>query len=177
MTVYFSSDEFDNVKKQRDTVLFYLVFFSALYLVFTVVLFVLYSLLPFESKWAILYKAGLYTVTVIVFPLFYVFFGIKYKRVNDYYKMLLGLRDGLRGELVGTFLRYDYTISTKDGVDVKTLYFSVYNKDKKRDYERVVYVPFERDFPDFTEGKTYHVISQANFIIEYEEVLEKKNEA
>ena len=62
----------------------------------------------------------------------------------------------------------------RDGVDVNVATFSVRNIKRDETMIRQIYVDGEKDFPPFEEGKSVHIISQGNLLIEYELMKENK---
>ncbi|MCQ2398927.1 MAG: hypothetical protein MJ072_00280 [Clostridia bacterium] len=176
MVEYFSENEITEVKTERRNTLVPAIVLAVLYVAFLTFMLVSYSGLPYNYGGGVTYKIITYAVTVVVCVYEFIYLGIKFKRVNKYYKMLLGLKNDLKSETTGYFVGYSNELETKDGVDVKRMSFSVYNKYKQEYFERITYVPFEKDFPLFEKGQKIRYITQANILISYEILQEEKEQ-
>ena len=82
--------------------------------------------------------------------------------------MNLHMKTGLKETFIGSFFEYDERIQQKDGVDFKALIFLEWNKYKQDFYERKVLVPFEKEFPKFSENQNVKYITQGNVLYSYE---------
>ncbi|MBO5285437.1 MAG: hypothetical protein J6B16_00915 [Clostridia bacterium] len=173
MDNFFTQQEFDSVKKQRLSAIIMIVLVLTVYFALFITTIISYLRLPYQDAKGNLYKAMLYVVTVVVIVYLYIFIGIRYKRVNKYYKMLCGVFNGTCVKDTGKFISFSDTLETKDGVDVKHMIFSVYIPRRANWYERVIYIPYERDFPPFIEGQDVIFTSQSNILISYE-ILDEK---
>ena len=89
MDNFFTQQEFDSVKKQRLSAIIMIVLVLTVYFALFITTIISYLRLPYQDAKGNLYKAMLYVVTVVVIVYLYIFIGIRYKRVNKYYKMLL----------------------------------------------------------------------------------------
>ena len=172
MTDFFTKQELELIKKQRLSSIILIVMVLTLYVALLVTTIINYLKLPFEDVRGNTYKAILYVLSVIVIVYLYIYIGIKYKRVNKYYKMLTGLFNGSYVEDVAKFVKYSNVLESKNGVDVKQMVFSIYIERRNAWYDRVVYIPYEKDFPVFNAGDMVKFRSQSNFLISYE-VIDK----
>lgn len=96
------------------------------------------------------------------------FFSIKYRLTAKYCRMLKDIDRGLKDTTEGTFLRYDDTITMKDGV-----YFYAMELDCKplrRDDITLRKVLIEQTIPhpDVAEGEKIRFTTHANILISYE---------
>lgn len=174
MIEYFKTEEFDLAKAQRKKALngFYIIL--AIYLIISGGMLWWYLTLPYESDLIIWVKVIQYSVTAIAVVGAFVYMGIKYKRINRYYRHVKNLMTGLRETSIGSFFEYDETLQDKDGVDCKALIFIEWNKYKNDFFERKVLVFDEKEFPEFTEGQNVRYITQGNFLISYEILAEEE---
>ena len=169
MTRYFTPDILENAKKQRKRVLRVYWIFLGVYLLASAGVMIYYLTHHFYMS-----PIGK-TVRWIEFPLTavfiifsFIYLGIPYKRVNKYYKLCMLIQEGLNESCVATYLRTDETITSKDGVDFKSLVFSVWNKYRNVFFERKVLVFYELEFPRLEEGTVYKFVTQGNVLLEYE---------
>ena len=175
MTQYFFEDELLKVKEQRKKVLNLFFVILAIYVLASVGIVIYYTTLPYTKPDTItLVKVIHHVITAIMVIFSLIYLGIVYKRVNDYYKMTVNLKTGLKETSTATFLRYDDDIQNKDGVDCKALIFSEWNKYKKDYYERKVLVFYEKDYPELKENQTVRFITQSNLLVSYE-IVENQN--
>lgn len=100
------------------------------------------------------------------------FFSLKFRMTHKYCKMLKDIDRGLKDTTDGSFLRYDDTVTMKDGV-----YFYAMELDCKplrRDdiTLRKVLIEHTAPKPDLYEGDKIRFTTHANILIEYE-ILKK----
>ncbi len=164
--LYRDSDYWDAVIQRRKILAVFFAVTAACLAVF-IAMVVLYTSLAYNDPnggWII--AATCVTVAVYMFFSF-PYMGIKFKRCNSYCKMLKFISVGLKEHAVMPFEEIDNWI-TRDGVDVNVAVFSVKNIKKDEPLKRQIFVDGEKDFPPFEEGKSVHVVSQGNLLIEYE---------
>lgn len=173
MTEYFEESQLKQAEKQKriNLTAYFITLF--VFLAFTVLCIIYYRTFPYSgyadtaSKITKL-KAVHYSVTGIFVIFSFIFLGIKYKRINRYYKLCSNLKSGLKETSTGSFLEYDENVHDKDGVDMKALVFIEWNKYKNDYFERKVLVFYEKPFPEFTEKATVRYVTQGNVLISYE---------
>ena len=168
MTQFFFNSEFDVAKKQRNITLMIYFITLAVYLFISVGLFLWFRTLPYNAEEITTIKLIHYPITFVFAIFSFIYFGIKYKRINKYYKMVRNLITGLKETSTGSFFEYDESIRTKDGVDFKSLVFLEWNKYKNDFFERHVLVLNEMDFPHFEENQNVRYVTQGNVLISYE---------
>ena len=168
MTKYFDQQEHVNSKKQRKTVLTIYFIILAVYLIFSVGMFLWYRTLEYKSPQIATVKWIHYPITVLMIIFSFIYFNIKYKRVNRYCKLTYNLITGIKETSTGSFLEYDESLQDKDGVDCKSLVFVEWNKYKNDFFERKVLVFDEKEYPELKEGQNVKYVTQGNFLIEYE---------
>lgn len=169
MTEYFKSEFVENAKKQRNRVLIF--YFSVLFVfvALCVAALIWYVGLPYASPEILKVKLVIYPITAVFVIFSFLYLGIKFKRVRKYYALVKRISVGLKEKTTAEFLRYDDAVSTKDGVDMKSLIFYEWNKYKKEYFERKVLVFFEEDFPVLKEKTTYEFTTVGNVLYSYEE--------
>ena len=74
----------------------------------------------------------------------------------------------------GNFIEYSYKKENKDNVEIKSLIFLEWNKYKEECFERKVYVPFDKPFPEIKENQMVTYFTQGNFLVSYE--IQEKGE-
>lgn len=96
------------------------------------------------------------------------FFSIKYRLTAKYCRMLKDIDRGLKDTTEGTFLRYDDTITMKDGVYFYSMELDC--KPLRRDDITLRKVLIEQTIPhpDVAEGEKIRFTTHANILISYE---------
>ena len=173
MIDYFDLKEWEIIKEQKNKalVLYFVSLFA--YLLFAFGFFAWYLLTPYGSKITILIKWIVYPITFVYAMLSILFFGIKYKRIKNYYNKCVDLATGIKETSEGKFLRTSELCQVKDGVDFKNLIFSEWNKYKNEYYDRKVLVFYEKPFPNMPENSKVKYITQGNVLISYEILSEE----
>ncbi len=168
MIDYFVESDFLKVNKQRKIVLAVYFTVLAVYLFISVGMFLWYRSLPYASSRIIVVKAIHYSITAVMVIFSMLFLGIKYKRVNKFYRMSYNLLNAQKETSTGNFLEYDEALQNKDGVDCKALIFVEWNKYKNDFFERKVLVFYEREFPEIPENANVRYVTQGNVLVSYE---------
>ncbi len=171
-TVYEDKD-FLAVISQRKKILGVFFAVTAVYVAFCVGWMIYYVGLPYADpmqalpKWMVWIATALYVV--FLFP----FMGIKYHRVNRYYKLLYTISEGIKNEETCYFAFFAEKDLQKEYVDVVSCVFKTWNKKKQEWMEREVYFDVEKDWPDLEQGDFVHYVVQSNFLVRYE-VLQRQ---
>ncbi len=168
MVDYYVKQNLEEVKKQRKKTLIGYFIVLGVFLLLSVGFFLWYRTLPYESPTIKTLKWIQYPIIGVFVVFSFVYLGIKYKRVNKFYRLVYNLETGLRETSTGSFFEYDETSQEKDGVDFKSLVFLEWNKYKKDFFERKVLVFEEREFPKFNENDNVRYVTQGNVLISYE---------
>lgn len=171
MQTIYSDADFLAVYKQRKKAwrTFWIV--TALYAVYSVAWLVFYTTLPYGSPTAWVPQFCVYFATAVYFLFVFPFMGIRYSRINHYYKMLYYVTAGIKNDESGFFLGFDKKDLQKDGVDVYACVFTTWSK-KRRDWmNREAYMDVEKPYPDLVRGDLVRYVVRGNFILEYD-VLE-----
>ena len=170
MIDYFKESILTGAKKHRKKSLIIYFSFVAVFVIAALALFIFYTTLPYASPKITTVKLILYPLTVLFVIFSFIYLGISGKRVKKYYELCTKISVGIKERSEAEFIKYDDRLSTKDGVDVKSLVFSEWNKYKNEFYERKVLLFYELPFPEFTEGKKYAFITVGNVLVSYEEI-------
>ncbi len=168
MIDYFVEEDFFKVKKQRKIALTVFFIVLGVYLFLSVGVMLWYISLPYQSPTITTVKAVHYSITALMVIFSFLFLGIKYKRVNRFYRIAYNLINAIKETSTGNFLEYDETLQDKDGVDFKSLVFVEWNKYKNDFFERKVLVFNEREFPQIPENANVKYVTQGNVLVSYE---------
>lgn len=167
MTQYFKNEMYSEAKKQRKKTLIVYFVFLAIYLAISAAFLIAYLQQPYASDNIAKIKFGEYAVSCVFVVFSFIYMGIKFKRVNKYYKLCYNVVTGLKETFTAKYIGTDDSLEVKDGVDVKALLFEEYNKYKKATFERKVWVFYELPFPEIPEGAEVTFVTQGNVLVEY----------
>ena len=123
-----SEEDFEKARVQRKKTLTWYFIALGVVLVASGVLIAWYLTLPYKSPTINTVKTIHYSLLVVFLIFSFIYLGIKYKRVNKYYKLMHYMEIGLKETSTGSFFEYDETPQEKDGVDFKALVFLEWNK-------------------------------------------------
>ena len=173
MTEYYTDAELQSARKQKKKSLAIYFIVLGVYVAASLAFLAYFWTLPYvgyrdTAHKIALIKWGHYSLTAIFVIFSFIYLGIKFKRVNRYYKMCRHISTGIREKSTGSFLEYDENIQDKDGVDFKSLVFIEWNKYKKDFFERKVLVFYEKPFPEIPEQANVTYITQGNVLVSYE---------
>ncbi len=173
MTQYFKNEFYLDAKKQRNKTLIVYLVSLAIYLAVSAAFLIAYLQQPYASENITKIKIGEYAVSCVFVVFSFIYMGIKFKRVNKYYKLCYNVATGLKETFSAKYIGADDTLEVKDGVEVKALLFEEYNKYKKAIFERKVWVLYELPFPEIPEGAEVTFVTQGNVLTEYD--VDEKN--
>ena len=171
-TVYTDADFLAAVAQRRKIFGIFLTV-TFVYAAFCIGWLIYYIGLPYNDpmqtlpKWMVWIASALYVV--FTFP----FMGIKYRRVNCYYKLLYTISEGIKNEEKCYFAFFAEKDLQKENVDVVSCVFKTWNKKKQEWMEREVYFDVEKEWPDLEQGDFVRYVVQSNFLIRYE-VLQRQ---
>ncbi|MBE5733889.1 MAG: hypothetical protein E7347_02425 [Clostridiales bacterium] len=168
MVNYFKEEQYEQAKKQRKETISLYIGVMVVYALVSIGLFVWYTTLPYMSPTINTIKWIHYPLTAIIVLFSFIYLGIKYKRVNRYYKLIVNLMTGLRETSTGSFIEVDESLQEKDGVDFKALIFLEWNKFKNDFFERKVLIFDELEVPEFKENQNVRYVTQGNVLVSYE---------
>ena len=168
MIDYYEKKDLDKALLQKKkTLIFYFVTLG-LFLLLSAGIVIWYLTLPYKSPTITWVKVIHFPLIAIFIAFSFLYLGIKYKRVNNYCKLMHNLETGIRETSTASFFEYSNELQYKDGVDCKALVFLEWNKYKKDFYERKVMVLYEKEFPEIQEGQNVKFVTQGNVLISYE---------
>jgi len=171
-TVYCDKDLL-NVIAQRNKILsvFFAVTFA--FAAFCIGWLIYYWGLPYEDPMQTLPKAMVYIATGLYVIFLFPFMGIKYSRINHYYKLLCTISEGRKTEETCYFAFFALKDLQKEKVDVVSCVFKTWNNKKQEWREREVYFDVQKEWPDLEQGDLVRYAVQSNFLLTYD-VIERK---
>ena len=172
LSVYKDAD-YLSVYKQKQRVWWTFVGVTLFYLAFCIAWLVYFISLPYNDPKQALPQWSVWSISAIYVVFLYVFMGVKYSRINRYYKLLSDVSTGLKSEEKNYFYCFDENILQKHNLDTIACVFETWNKKKSEWMEREAYFDPEMPRPPFESGDYVHYITQSNFVIEYN-ILQKK---
>lgn len=170
-TVYNDADLLAAVK-QRKKVLGVFWVITLVYAAFSIGWWIYYMGLPYADPMQALPQALVYVATGLYVLFLFPFMGIKYHRINRYYKLLCTISEGIKTEEKCYFAFFAEKDLQKENVDVVSCVFKTWNKKKQEWMEREVYHDVEKEWPDLEQGDLVQYAVQSNFLVRYE-VLER----
>jgi hypothetical protein len=168
MTTVYSDADFDAVYDQRRKAFRIFIGATIFYVVYCAIWLTYFISLPYNHPMQNFVKAVVFVASTVYVVFEFVFMGIKYHRVNRYYKMMFYLSEGIKVVEENYFVGFAKKDLPKDGVDVYSCLFRTWNKKKCEWMEREVYIDAEQDIPDFEQGDLVRYITQSNFLLRYE---------
>ncbi len=165
---YFTNEDYLQAKKQRKKTLAVYIAVLSVYLAISVCILIFYMNLPYGSSLNTWVRVAEYTLTFLMVVFTFIYMGIPYKRVNDYYKTCKNMKEGLKESSQGVLKETSEEVQRKNGVDMKAMTFSVYNQIKKGYFERKVLVFHEKPFPEIDIEDTVKFVTQGNVLLSYE---------
>ena len=160
------------VYKQRKKMLGIFGGITAAYAAFCISWWLYFMSLPYNDSRQNLPQALVFIVTAVYLASLFPLMGIKYSRINRYYKALNNFSLGLKNAEKNYFYMFEEHSLQKDNIDVTYCVFEAWNKKKQEWQERQVYFDSEKELPDLQSGDLVQYIVQSNFILQYE-VLER----
>lgn len=173
MVSVYNDADFLSVYKQRRNLLRVFWLITVAYLAFDIAWLSYYISLPYNDSMQTLPKAMVYVVSAIYVVTLFPLMGIKFSRVNRYYKALSNFSVGIKNVEKNYFYCFEKHNLQKDNIDVDYCIFETWNKKKHEWMDREAYFDCEKTLPDFHEGDYVQYIVQSNFIVQYR-VLERE---
>lgn len=170
MVSVYNDQDFQAVIKQRNSVLTVFWIVTGVYAMSAISLWIYFMSLPYAhpDTWIPKLIVSVLSIAYVIFV--FPFMGIKFHRVNRYYKMMYYLSEGLKNEEENYFICYEKKDLQKDFVDVVGCVFKTWSKKRHEWLEREAYFDPEKPLPKFSYGDLVHYVVQSNFIIQYEVV-------
>lgn len=168
MIKVYSDEDFNQAYRQKNTVLYVFLGVFMVYLAGCIACLCYHISLPYAHPNLYIPKWIVYVLTVAFVCFSFPFMGIKFRRVNKYYKMLYYISSGIKNEEKNYFVKFEKCDIQKDNVDAVACVFMTWNRKKQEWMKRELYFDVEKPLPEFSKGDLVRYISQSNFIIEYE---------
>jgi hypothetical protein len=168
MVEYYKKEMLEQAKKQRKTTLRAYFIVLGVYLLASAGVLFWFLIQPYEDPTITWVKVTQHSLSALLVIFSFIYLGIRYKRVNRYYKMMYNLETGIRETSTGSFFEYSGNLQDKNVVDFKALIFLEWNKYKKDFFERKVLVFDEMEFPKFEENSNVRYVTQGNVLVSYE---------
>ena len=169
----YNDNDFLAVITQRKKVLGVFFAVTAVYAAFCIGWLIYYIGLPYMDAMQALPKWMVGIASVLYVFFLFPYMGIKYHRVNNYYKKLYIFSEGIKAEEKCYFAYFAEKAVQKESVDCISCIFKTWNKKKLEWMEREVYFDIEKEWPDLEQGDLVHFVVQSNFLIRYE-VLQRQ---
>ena len=99
------------------------------------------------------------------------FFGVKFRLVRHYARMFRDMKSGLKDEVVGVFVEFDESLSTKDGLTFYSLVLDNLALRREDISIRKVLIEHTRPKPELTAGQKVRVVTHANILISWEKTF------
>lgn len=178
----YTDEDFNDAVDQRKRVaqVFWIVL--AVYIALAAASLIYYTSLPYKDKMQSLPKTVMFISTALFVVFLFLYMGIKYHRINKYYKMVYYLSEGLKNVEENYFVGFELNDLQKDSVDAISCVFRTWSYKKKEWMRREAYWDVEKRLPPFEKGVLVKYVVQSNFIVAYEieekaEKQENENEA
>lgn len=168
MINYYKKEMLEQAKAQRKSTLLAYFIVLGVYVLLSAGVTFWFLIQPYKAPTITWVKVTQHSLSAILVIFSFIYLGIKYKRVNRYYKMMVNLDTGIRETSTGSFFEYSHTLQDKNGVDFKSLIFLEWNKYKNDFFERKVLVFDEMPFPELEENANVRYVTQGNVLISYE---------
>ena len=174
MTYYFNEEWVNKARKRKNLLLAIYFITLAVYLAFSVLMFIWYRTLPYHSPTISKIKWIHYPVTAVFVLFSFIYLMIPFWRARAYYMLVSDMERGKKEKYTGVYMGESDEVQDKGKVDMKHLKFSVYNKFKNEYFERKVLVFADKPFPEIKEGDTIDFYTQSNVLYGYEQHKEIK---
>lgn len=172
MISVYNDQDFQAVIKQRNSILGVFFAVTGAYAALSISFWIYFMSLPYAhpDAWVPQFIVSVLSIAYVIFV--FPFMGIKFHRVNRYYKMMYYLSEGLKNEEENYFICFEKKDLQKDFVDVIGCVCKTWSKKRNEWLEREAYFDPEKPLPDFAYGDLIHYVIQSNFIVQYE-VIQK----
>lgn len=164
----YCTEDFLNIKKQKKK--YKIIYFSILgvYVLLSVGIWLAYFFQPYKSPDIWWIKLIMFVLAGIFVIFSFIYLGIPFKRILNYYKILKGVEEGTSNGTVGEFDRYSTELEVRDGIEFHTIYFLEYNTKKQEFFERKVWMDSEKPMPEFTKGEHIKIYTHGNMLVAFE---------
>ncbi|MBQ9710266.1 MAG: hypothetical protein IJV67_06575 [Clostridia bacterium] len=81
---------------------------------------------------------------------------------------MVGIQTGLKTTGTNAFVRFDSSITVKDGVDCISMVVLQWSEKKQEYFERHVLCDLEKPLPSLNKGDVINYVTHANVLVSYE---------
>ncbi len=164
----YCTEDFLKIKKQKKK--YKIIYFSILgvYVLASVAIWLVYFFQPYKSPNIWWIKFIMFALAAIFVIFSFIYLGIPFKRIRNYYKILKGVEEGTSNATVGEFDRYSHELEVRDGIEFEAVYFLEYNTKKQDFFERKVWMDTEKPMPEFTKGEHVKIYTHGNMLVAFE---------
>ena len=171
INVYEQSD-YEKAYKLKKNLLRYYFAGLSVFLIATVIFFILYLRLPYPTTKQIKSKTNLYLalnciITGIAIILSFIYLGIPYQRAKAYFKLLDDIKVGQKVKNVSTFLKNDESVVEVGNVDFHTMIVLEWSDKTQEFMRRHVLVDKEKPMPNLKNGDIITYVTHANVLLSY----------
>ena len=112
----YCTEDFLKIKKQKKK--YKIIYFSILgvYVLASVAIWLVYFFQPYKSPNIWWIKFIMFALAAIFVIFSFIYLGIPFKRIRNYYKILKGVEEGTSNATVGEFDRYSHELEVRDGI-------------------------------------------------------------
>ena len=176
MQLLYSDADYLAIYKQRRTVLNVFITVTSVYFAFCIAWLIFHFTIPYKDPLDLLPRAMVFTASAAYVLFAFPYLTIKYRRVNEYYKLFKQFGESLKMDETNYFYGYQADTVEKNHLDAYSCIFATWNKRAHEWMEREIYIDVEKQLPDFERGDLVRYITQSNFLLGYE-IIEKQAQA
>lgn len=168
MVYLYGEKDRENADKKYKKSLCILIFMTALFLIASASICVVYALQDYETP----LRTPL-LIAVIALSFLYIAFVVLFRDLclnkdKRYKKFIYAMPDGISPERVNVFIRKEYNGTVKDGVDGISLIFLEWSEKEHEFFETQIYLDSKKDGEYFSKGDKVKHVKYANFLVGYE---------
>ena len=172
MVNVYEQKDYDNALLLKKRLLGYYFIGLSVFLVATLVIFILYLRMPYPSTKELANRKTLYMVincviTGIAIILSFIYLGIPYKRARAYFRLLDDIKIGQKVKNESTFLQNDESIVEVGNVDFRTMVVLEWSEKTQEFMRRHVLVDKEKPLPNLKNGDIICYVTHANVLLSY----------
>ena len=168
MQLMYSDADYVAIYKQRRTVLHVFITVTAVYMAFCLGWLIFHFTVPYKDPLDILPRVMVFVASGAYVLFAFPYLRIKYRRVNEYYKLFKQFGESLKMEETNYFYGYQAETVEKNHLDAYSCILATWNARSHEWLEREIYVDVEKPLPDFERGDLVKYITQSNFLLGYE---------
>ena len=168
MQLMYSDADYVAIYKQRRAVLNVFITVTSVYMAFCLGWLIFHFTVPYNDPLDILPRVMVFVASGAYVLFAFPYLRIKYRRVNEYYKLFKQFGESLKMEETNYFYGYQAETVEKNHLDAYSCILATWNARSHEWMEREIYVDVEKPLPDFERGDLVKYITQSNFLLGYE---------